>query len=123
MDPKNPEQPRRTSQPTPQQPDQPSPPMEAPGNPNTEYERQVPHEGNQPIARTATGGEGSYEGTQRYDNGMDQFSKQHSLEDSIADAKQIDTSDPALGKAEKQAKQGPAKGKADKERASIPSVH
>ena len=71
MDPKNPEHPRRASQPTPQQPSHPTPteeptppteeprPIEAPGNPSTEYEREVPHEGNQPIARPENVGEAS----------------------------------------------------------------
>lgn len=50
-DPKEPdEEPRRTSQPNPDE--QPMTPMEAPSSPNTEFEKQVPHQGNQPIART-----------------------------------------------------------------------
>lgn len=101
-----PQEPQRTSQPT--QPNQPPPPMEMPGQPNTEYEKQVPHEGNQPIARVGEGGEGSYEGTQKYDNGLDQFSKQNSPEQSFEKGRKIDVDDPALKQAEQAGKQ-PAK--------------
>lgn len=113
---KKPLEPQRTSQPT---PDQPPNPMEAPATPNTEYEHQVPHEGNQPIARTAKGGgEGSYEGTRQYDDGLAAFTKTHSVDQSIREGKQIDTSDPELKNAEKI---GKAKG-TDQERRSSPSI-
>jgi hypothetical protein len=54
-EPKEPdEEPRRTSEPNPgPQPMQPpmDPPMEPPTTPGTEFEKQVPHQGNPPIAK------------------------------------------------------------------------
>ena len=111
---KKPEEPQRTSQPM---PNQPTTPMEAPVSPSTEYEKQVPHEGNQPVAHAGKSGEGSYEATQRYDNGIDQFSKQNSPDQSFEKGKKIDVDDPALKKAEAAGK-APAKSpmKSDGER-------
>ena len=115
MDPnKKPTEPQRTSQPQPGET-----PMEAPQQPNTEYERNVPHEGNEPIARTATSGEGSYEGTQKYDNGIDQFSKQHSVQESIEAGRKIDTNDPELKAAEEKGK-APAKAGGERKPAMAP---
>lgn len=115
------EEPRRTSQPSPGE--QPMTPMEAPSSPNTEFEKQVPHQGNAPIAgasersipgpnprlagadspaiaKTGKVGEGSYEGTRQYDEGIEAFSKKNPVEQSMKDAKKIDTNDPSLKKAE-----------------------
>jgi hypothetical protein len=135
---KKPIEPQRTSQPNPQE--QPMTPMEAPGTPSTEYEKQVPHQGNRPIAhgggaamptssprgsssdavsRTGKSGEGSYEGTRDYDDGLAKFSKEHSPEESVERGKKIDPNDPELKRAEEAGKR---KGM-DGQRRSSPSVH
>jgi len=97
MDPtKKPEEPRPSQ---PQAPPPQTPPNEAPETPNTEYEREVPHTGSQPIARTADGGEGSYEGTRQYDEGLEQFTQEHSPDESLREASEIDPDDPELVRA------------------------
>ena len=95
------EEPRRTSQPDADP--QPMTPMEPPSAPGTEFEKKVPHQGNQPIARSdaARSGEGSYEGTRRYDEGLERFSEEKPVEESLRDARSIDTEDPELKRAEK----------------------
>jgi hypothetical protein len=102
-DPKTPtEEPRRVSNPQPGE----TPPMEAPSTPQTEYEKEVPHSPNQPVAKMGKTGEGSYEGTKQYDEGLEKFTETHSNEDTIKTAKKIDVDDPALKKAEKKAREG-----------------
>ncbi|MGZ3420875.1 MAG: hypothetical protein ACXVEE_23565 [Polyangiales bacterium] len=102
-DPKQPNQePRRVSNPQPSQP----PPIETPSAPQTEYEKEVPHSPNQPVAKTGTKGEGSYEGTRQYDEGLEKFTETHSNEETIQAAKKIDPNDPALKQAEKKAREG-----------------
>jgi hypothetical protein len=103
-DPKTPSQePRRVSNPQPGE----APPMEAPPQgPQTEYEKEVPHSPNQPVAKMGGKGEGSYEGTKQYDEGLEKFSETNSNEDTIKRAKSIDVDDPALKKAEKKAREG-----------------
>jgi hypothetical protein len=104
MDPnQKPTEPQRTSQPQPGEK-----PMEAPQQPNTEYERNVPHQGNEPIAHTGKSGEGSYEGTKQYDDGLDAFTKNHPVDESIEAGKKIDVNDPSLKAAEEKGK-APAK--------------
>jgi hypothetical protein len=125
MDPKHkPEEPQRTSQPHPGET-----PIEAPDQPDTEYERNVPHQGSEPIAHMGTSGEGSYEGTKQYDDGLDAFSKQHSVDESIEAGRKIDTNDPALKAAEEKGKAPMKRGgdrkptmQPDEGRASTPSV-
>ena len=142
------EEPRRTSQPNPGQ--QPMTPMEPPTAPGTEYEKQVPHQGNQPIAESSassnsgpnprlTGadsraigkmgqsGEGSYEGTRDYDEGLEKFTQSHPPDESVRKGKQIDPNDPELAKAEaigksKQANVAHEGRKSGDGRASAPSV-
>jgi hypothetical protein len=106
------QQPQRTSQPM--QPGQ-TPPNETPASPDTEYERNVPHTTDQPVAQTGKHGEGSYEGTKQYDQGLEEFGKKNPPDESVRRGKQIDTDDPALREAEKRAKAG------DTGRVSTPS--
>jgi hypothetical protein len=102
MNPTNPDQePRRTA--PPEQPGQ-TPPNEAPPSPATEYEKHVPHDPNQPVARAGTVGEGSYEGTRAYDDGLEQFSKDVSPEEAVQRARKIDVDDPELKDAERRGK-------------------
>ncbi len=128
MDPnQKPTEPQRTSQP--QQPGETPMPVESPPQPGTEYERNVPHQGNEPIAHTGKGGEGSYEGTKQYDDGLDAFTKKHPVEESIESGRKIDMNDPTLKAAEEKGK-APAKSGGDRKpaiapdqgRASSPSV-
>ncbi|GAC1352307.1 MAG: hypothetical protein NVSMB1_13890 [Polyangiales bacterium] len=96
------ETPQRTSQPHP-----PSPPMEAPPMPQTEYERSVPHGGEAPIAhKKGASGEGSYEATEQYNKGLKNFSKQHSVDESVREGKLINPNDADLKKAEEIGKAG-----------------
>ena len=112
---KKPEEPRRVSNPQPGE----TPPMQAPpATPGTEYEKNVPHTKNEPIAisrEAGEKGEGSYKGTRQYDEGLENFSKKHSSDESVKKAKQINPDDAQLKQAEKKAKEGP--------RISSPSVH
>jgi hypothetical protein len=73
-----------------------------------------PPPGNEAIAKRGKYGEGSYEATRRYDDGLEQFSKSHPVDESMKDAKKIDTDDEELKRAERKAKEGP--------RPSAPSV-
>ena len=113
---KEPEQPQRTSQPNPGE--QPMTPMEAPTSPGTEFEHQVPHQGNQPIARSGTSGEGSYEATRQYDEGLEKFTESHPPDESLRDAQSIDPNDPELKKAEQIGKSK----RSSEPRVSSPSV-
>jgi len=114
------EEPRRTSQPNPGE--QPMTPMEAPSTPNTEFEKQVPHQGNMPIAKTGKVGEGSYEGTRQYDEGLEEFSKKSSPEQSVQQAKKIDPDDPELKRAEQIGKSKQANMSSER-RTSSASIH
>jgi hypothetical protein len=69
----------------------------------------------QPIAKTGKKGEGSYEGTKKYQEGYQKFSQQTSPEDARKRAEKIDPNDPSLKEAEK-------RGKEAGERLSSPSV-
>lgn len=106
MNPTNPtnpnEEPRRTSQPN--QPGQ-TPPQEAPQRPETEWEKHVPHAPNQPVAKTGKYGEGSYEATRQYDEGVERFSKDVPPEEAIRRAKSNDPDDPELREAERKGKE------------------
>jgi hypothetical protein len=112
-DPKKPgEEPQRVSQPD-EMPGQ-TPPMQAPARP-AEYEKNVPHEPGQPIAHTGTVGEGSYEGTRKYREGYEKFSRQTSPDEARRKAEQINPDDPSLKQAEQRGK--------DAARISAPSIH
>jgi hypothetical protein len=124
-DPKKPtEEPRRTSQPN-ELPGQ-TPPMEAPPRPGTEYERNVPHNPDQSVAKTGEGGEGSYKGTRQYQEGYEQFSRDTSPDDAMRKASEIDPDDPELLKA---ARVGKTSSESSKKnggtggRISAPSIH
>lgn len=108
MDPKTPKKPR-PPQTEPQHVSNPpnTPPLEAPSTPKTEYENEVPHSGNEPIAKLGKTGEGSYEGTRQYDEGLEQFTEGHDPDASSDDARKIDPDDPELKRAERRAKDGP----------------
>lgn len=101
----NKQQPQRVSNPTPEQPPAPS-----------EYEKNVPHAPEQPVAisKSAKGGEGSYEGTKQYQQGYEKFAKQTSPDDAVKTATEINPNDPSLKQAEQRGKSG---------RTSSPSIH
>lgn len=103
------EEPRRVSQPSQ------NPPVQAPGNPPSEYERNVPHNPDPSVAMTADKGEGSYEGTRKYQEGYKKFSQQTSPDDARKKAEKIDTNDPSLKQAEQRGKSAG--------RVSAPSIH
>jgi len=101
-DPSKPNQePRRVSQPN--QPSQPqkTKPVEAPGS---EYEKEVPHSGEPPVAHTGKFGEGSYEGTREYAEGYEEFARSTSPDESVKKGQEIDPNDPVLKEAEERAK-------------------
>lgn len=104
-------EPQRVSNPNPN-----TPPMEAPPRPQTEYEKNVPHNPDQSVAvsKSGKGGEGSYEGTKQYQEGYDSFARQTSPEDALKKAREINPDDPSLEQAEQRARAG---------RVSAPSVH
>lgn len=108
-DPKTPNQePRRTSQPGKKT----NEPRETPGTkaaPATEYEKDVPHTGEQPVAYTGKSGEGSYEGTREYSEGYEEFASHTSAEESVEKGKKIDPNEPSLKDAEQRAKRGQAR--------------
>ena len=92
-DPKKPMEPQRTSQPQ-------TPPDETPSHPGTEYEKNVPHTPEQPVAMSGESGEGSYQGTREYLEGYERFSESHSPEETVREAKKINPDDPKLKEAE-----------------------
>ncbi len=118
-DPKKPTpEPQRVSHPNPN-----TPPMEAPPRPQTEYEKNVPHNPDPSVAVSKSGksGEGSYEGTKQYQAGYDEFAQQTSPDDALKKAKAIDVDDPSLKQAEERARTSHNGGPGG--RISAPSIH
>ncbi len=107
-DPKTPE-PRRVSQPEESRPDEtPKPP--------SEWEKEVPHTGSQPVARTGRYGEGNYEATREYAEGYEEFASHTTPDESVRKGKEIDPDEPSLKDAEQRGKRAEA-------RPSAPSIH
>lgn len=115
-DPKMPDpEPRRVSQPGKTRPDETPTPVEAPKQPS-EWEKEVPHTGSQPVALTGRYGEGNYEATREYAEGYEEFASQTTPDESVRKGKKIDPDDPALKEAEQRGKRAEA-------RPSAPSIH
>lgn len=110
---KQPQEPQRVSNPQ-QQPA----PMQTPPNPQTEFEKSVPHSDDPSIAMSGESGEGSYKGTKQYNEGYKKFSKDTSPEDAIKKANEINPNEPSLKQAEQRGKNGGTGG-----RISAPSIH